>query len=132
MLTCFLNEPKFYGDTTPEIIQTARELIDTDPEFVAKAACYARNIFHMRSVSHALAAEVAKHASGDKCVRKMIRKVVERTSSLSHRLTDFTPKIFGERKQEMDLDHLIRTGKQTVVALIMFFIVLITVGVITK
>ena len=78
VLTCFFKEPKAYGDTSDEIVESARRVIKDDPEFVAKLACYARNEFHMRTISQVLAAEVAKGAKGHSGVRKMTRKVVKK------------------------------------------------------
>jgi hypothetical protein len=98
ILTCFVNEPTYYGDTTPDVIDTARELIKTDPEFVAKAACYARNVFHMRSISHVLAAEVAKGAKGNNVVRRMTRKVIERADDITNILS-YHFKTWGKRKK---------------------------------
>lgn len=99
ILTSFVKEPKYYGDTTPDIVETARRLVKTDPVFVAKAACFARNQFHMRSVSHVLAAEVAKGAPGNKVVRKMIRKVVERADDITNILA-YHFNVWGKRKKD--------------------------------
>ena len=98
ILTSFVSEPTYYGDTTPEIVEAARELIKTDPEFVAKAACFARNKFHMRSVSHMLAAEVAHGAKGNKIIRQMTRKVVERADDITNILA-YHFKTWGKRKK---------------------------------
>lgn len=99
ILTSFVAEPKYYGDTTPDIISVTRKMVKTDPEFVAKAACYARNVFHMRSISHVLAAEVAKGATGSTVVRKMVRRVVERADDITNILA-YHFKAFGKRKQD--------------------------------
>jgi 60 kDa SS-A/Ro ribonucleoprotein len=98
ILTSFVSEPKYYGDTTPEVVEAARNLIKTDPVFVAKAACFARNQFHMRSISHVLAAEVAKGASGNPIVRRMVRKVVERADDITNILA-YHFKTWGKRKK---------------------------------
>lgn len=98
ILTSFVSEPKYYGDTTPEIVDAARSLVKTDPVFVAKAACFARNQFHMRSVSHMLTAEVAKGASGNPIVRRMVRKVVERADDITNILA-YHFKTWGKRKK---------------------------------
>lgn len=98
ILTSFVKEEKYYGDNTNELVQTTRSLVKSDPEFVAKAACYARNVFHMRSVSHMLAAEVAKGAKGTTVVRRMIRKVVERADDITNILA-YHFKTWGPRKK---------------------------------
>ena len=97
VLTCFFNEPKTYGDTSDDIIKTARKIIKKDPEFVAKLACYARNEFHMRTISQVLTAEVAKHAKGTQIVRKMTRKVIERPDDITNILA-YHFETWGPRK----------------------------------
>lgn len=98
VLTTFIKEPKYYGDNTSELIQTARDVLKTDPEFVAKLACYARNEFHMRTVSHVLAAEVAKGAKGNRIVRRMIRKIIERPDDMCN-IIAYHLDTWGERKK---------------------------------
>jgi 60 kDa SS-A/Ro ribonucleoprotein len=98
ILTCLVNEPKYYGDTTPEIVDTARRLIAIDPVFVAKAACFARNQFHMRSISHVLTAEVARGAKGNPIIRRMVRKVVERADDITNILA-YHFNVWGKRKK---------------------------------
>lgn len=87
VLTTFFNEPKFYGDTDKGIITTARKLAKSNPEFVAKLAAYARNEFHMRTISQVLAAEVANGAKGNPIVRKMARRVIERPDDMANILS---------------------------------------------
>lgn len=99
VLTCFFKEPKYYGDTSDDIIKTARKVINKDPEFVAKLACYARNEFHMRTVSQVLAAEVAKGAKGNKIVRRMTRKVIERPDDITNILA-YHFDTWGSRKDD--------------------------------
>ena len=98
VLTTFINEPKFYGDNTQDLVKTARDMVKTDPEFVAKLAAYARAEFHMRTVSHVLAGEVAKGAKGHQCVRKMIRKVIERPDDMTN-IIAYHLDTFGARKK---------------------------------
>jgi hypothetical protein len=109
ILTNFFKEPKFYGDNTPEIIETARKIIQEDPEFVAKAACFARNKFHMRSISHALSAEVARGAKGNKIVRKMIRKVIERADDMTN-IISYHINTWGKRGKENPIPRGLRRG----------------------
>lgn len=104
-LTCFFNEPKYYGDTSKDIINTARKLIETNPEFVAKLACFARNEFHMRTISQVLAAEVAHGAKGNPIIRKMVRRVIERPDDILNILSYYLD-TFGERTKKV--------GKNTV------------------
>jgi len=106
ILTSFVKEEKYYGDNTNELVKAARGLIKTDPEFVAKAAVYARKVFHMRSVSHMLAAEVAKGAKGNRVVRRMVNKVVERADDITNILA-YHFKTWGARKKDQSKKMLV-------------------------
>jgi len=65
-LTTMLGEPKFYGDTTSDLIELAESMCKSgDGEFVAKLAVWARTKGNLRSVSHALVA-VCGHWCGGK------------------------------------------------------------------
>ena len=68
-LTTMLGEPKYYGDTTDELIRLAESLCQAgDGEFVAKLAVWARTRGNLRSVSHALASVAAHWCKGDERV----------------------------------------------------------------
>jgi hypothetical protein len=59
-----LVKDQFYR-SSDESLNRLRELVDqVDPLFAAKAAIYARREFGMRSITHALAAEVAARTAG--------------------------------------------------------------------
>lgn len=109
VLTCFFNEPKSYGDTSKELVQSARRVIAQDPEFVAKLACFARNEFHMRTISQVLAAEVAHGARGNQIVRKMTRKVIERPDDMTNILA-YHLDTWGPRKQGNPIPRSLRRG----------------------
>ena len=82
-----VGEPKFYGDTTPQVMELAREVCERDPEFVAKLAVYARRTLMLRSVSHMLACIVASSdaAQGTGLTRKCARGVVRRGAEATTR-----------------------------------------------
>jgi hypothetical protein len=109
VLTCFFNEPKHYGDTSKEIVEAARRVIATDPEFVAKLACFARNEFHMRTISQVLAAEVAHGAKGNRVIRKMTRKVIERPDDMTNILA-YHFDTWGPRKDGNPVPRGLRRG----------------------
>ena len=109
VLTCFFNEPKSYGDTSKELVESARRVIAQDPEFVAKLACYARNEFHMRTISQVLAAEVAHGARGNQIVRKMTRKVIERPDDMTNILA-YHFDTWGPRKNGNPVPRSLRRG----------------------
>lgn len=75
-LTTMLGEPKYYGDTTDDMIQLAESLCERgEGEFVAKLAVWARTNGNLRSVSHALIAVVSYHCSGEGFVRPATRAI---------------------------------------------------------
>lgn len=75
-LTTMVNEKKFYGDNTDEMLRLAAKLCDDgDGEFVAKLAVWARTKGNLRSVSHALIAVVGFHCSGQPFVRPATRAI---------------------------------------------------------
>jgi hypothetical protein len=82
-LTSFFKEPKFYGDTSNEIIDTAQAVINTDAKYVANLAIYAREVMHLRSVSQALLVELANHPKGKEFVRRATNKIVERADDMT-------------------------------------------------
>lgn len=58
VLTSFINENKFYGDNTFELIELAKKV---DGEFLTKLTIYARQVMNMRTVSHVLAVLIANY-----------------------------------------------------------------------
>ena len=78
VLTSFFNENKFYGDNSAEMQETIKEVISTDPGFIANLAVFARREFNMRSVSHVLIAYLAHEVNGKPHSRKAINAVCVR------------------------------------------------------
>ncbi|AWI08934.1 hypothetical protein CKA38_06430 [Ereboglobus luteus] len=80
LVTSFLQD-EFYR-TEPQTVARIRELIAmlvaTDPLFVAKAALYARHQHGMRSVSHLVAGEIARHVKGASWSKNFHDKIVRR------------------------------------------------------
>ena len=83
VLTTFFNEPKYYGDNSGELMETAYAVIAKEPEFVAKLAIYARTVFNMRSVSHVLCAMLANRVKGAGFVRTTIAKCCVRGDDIT-------------------------------------------------
>ena len=78
VLTSFINENKFYGDNTPWMRDTIRQVVRQDPAFVARLAVFARREFNMRSVAHVLVGYLANAPEGKPFVRDTVRGVVLR------------------------------------------------------
>ncbi|MCL2387596.1 MAG: TROVE domain-containing protein [Defluviitaleaceae bacterium] len=89
VLTTFFGEPKFYGKTDHEIVTTARTLAKLEPEFVAKLAVFARREFNMRSVSHVLAAVLAREPKGKEFVRRLIPAIALRADDVTEILSAY-------------------------------------------
>ncbi len=81
VLTTLFGEPKFYGSTDEKIVQLATESAKSDPEFLFKLTCYARNVGNLRSVSHVLACVIAREAR--EYTRPVIRSIVVRPDDIT-------------------------------------------------
>ena len=81
VLTTMFGEPKYYGSTDNDIVRLATACAKSFPSFLAKLACYARNVGNMRSVSHVLTAVIAREAH--EYTRPTIRNVVVRPDDIT-------------------------------------------------
>lgn len=81
VLSTMFGEAKYYGSTDDEIVTLATKVCKKDPAFVSNLACYARNEFNMRSVSHVLTAVVAREASV--YTRQTVHGVVRRADDIT-------------------------------------------------
>ena len=75
LLTSFVND-QFYREAK-DTLQDLKKLSEKvkDKEFVAKSAIYARDKFGMRSVTHALAAELTSQLNGTEWGKDFYNKV---------------------------------------------------------
>lgn len=89
VLTTFFGEPKFYGDNSDEVIETASQVAAADPAFIANLAVFARREFNMRSVSHALIAVLAHEVKGKPLIRSTVPAVVVRADDLTEILSAY-------------------------------------------
>ncbi len=86
VLTTFFNEPKFYGNVkeqTADLIASIRRMAEVDPKFLRNLAIYARNEFHLRSVTHVIIAELAATVQGKPYVRKLVKEIVVRPDDMT-------------------------------------------------
>ena len=95
VLTSFINEKKFYGDNTEELVDTLVSVINSDPGFVSKLAVFARREFGMRSVSHVLTAYLAHEVAGKFYVRDTVNGIVMRGDDVTE-LLSFYINTFGK------------------------------------
>ena len=83
VLTSFFNENKFYGDNSQDILNTAKNVIKTEPSFVANLCIFARKEMHLRTISHVLVSELAKSTEGKEYVRRTLNKIIERPDDMT-------------------------------------------------
>ena len=81
LLTSFVND-QFYRNSDDTLLTLRKLLSKVDPEFAAKSCIYARDKFGMRSISHALAAELAKYLSGKEFAKNFYDKIVIRPDDM--------------------------------------------------
>lgn len=93
LLTSFVQDQyyKSAGDTMKRVTELLNKV---DPKFAAKAAIYARNEFGMRSITHVLAVEIAKHISGQEWGKKFFTEVIRRPDDM----TEIVACYFGKNK----------------------------------
>ena len=81
LLTSFAQD-QFYRGQKQTFGELAKLISKCDPLFAAKAGIYARTKFGMRSISHALAAEIAAYASGKSWSKDFYDKIVYRPDDM--------------------------------------------------
>ena len=80
VMTCFWQEPKYYGDTSEDLVKEAIELCEKDPQFVAKTTIYAREQMNLRTVPAVLCGLLAMH--GKPFVRDVMKRVLTRPDQM--------------------------------------------------
>jgi hypothetical protein len=82
VLTTFVEGSYYEGKD--EILERVRKAIEKcDTEFVAKTALYARKDANMRSISHVLAAELARRISGSEWGSRFYKNIAMRPDDMS-------------------------------------------------
>ena len=95
LLTSFVSDT-FYRSSNDTLDRLKSLLSEVDPKFAAKAAIFARDKFGMRSITHALAGELAKYLSGEDYAKVFYEKVVVRPDDMTEILSYYT-KNCGEK-----------------------------------
>ena len=87
LLTSFVNDQFYRGaqSTLVELKKLSEKV--KDKEFVAKSAIYARDKFGMRSVTHALAAELTSQLNGAEWGKDFYNKVIVRVDDMTEILS---------------------------------------------
>lgn len=91
LLTSFAND-QFYRSAN-DTFDRLKELVKIcDKKFVAQAAVYARKQFGMRSITHVVASELAKHISGEKWAKDFYDSIVYRPDDMMEIISYHTSK----------------------------------------
>ena len=89
LLTSFAND-SFYRSAN-DTFERLKELVRVcDKKFVAQATVYARTQFGMRSITHCVASELAKHIAGEKWAKDFYSAVVYRPDDMMEILSYHT------------------------------------------
>jgi 60 kDa SS-A/Ro ribonucleoprotein len=86
VLTSFAQE-QFYRSANETLAELRALVRTTDPQFVAKTGVFARNQYGMRSITHALTAELAAVIKGERWLREFVRDVVRRPDDMTEILS---------------------------------------------
>lgn len=91
LLTSFAND-QFYKSAN-DTFDRLKELVKVcDKQFVAQAAVYARKQFGMRSITHVVASELAKHISGEKWAKDFYSAIIYRPDDMMEIVSYHTSK----------------------------------------
>jgi 60 kDa SS-A/Ro ribonucleoprotein len=82
LLTSFVQD-QFYRSANDTMARISELLGKVNPKFAAKAAVYARNEFKMRSITHVLAGELAKHVSGQPWAKNFYKEIARRPDDMT-------------------------------------------------
>ena len=96
LLTSFV-EDKFYEKATDGLSRLKSVLDRVNPLFAAKAAVYARQEFGMRSITHVLAAELAKKLSGESWAKNFYKAIVRRPDDMVETIAYY----FGQKNKSL-------------------------------
>jgi hypothetical protein len=86
LLTSFAMD-QYYQTSSDIFERLIKTLEKVDKEFVAKAAIYARTEFGMRSITHVIASELAKHISKQPWSRRFYEKIIYRPDDITEILS---------------------------------------------
>ena len=95
LLTSFVQD-QFYRSAGDTMNRISELLSKVNPKFAAKAAVYARNEFKMRSITHVLAGELAKHVSGQPWAKNFYKEIARRPDDMTEIVSYYLSK--GNKK----------------------------------
>lgn len=105
LLNSFVSDD-YYTKAGDQMKALTSVLSKVNPEFAAKAAVYARNEFGMRSITHVLAGEICKHASGKPWAKEFYAAVIRRPDDM----TEIMAYYFGKNGKKSALPNALKKG----------------------
>lgn len=99
-MTTFLSGDNYYETEKEVVNRIIDKLNQVDPLFAAKLALYVRNEGNLRSVTHLIAATIAKSVSGKEWAKRFYNKIVVRPDDMSEILSAYAV------QNGMDLKHI--------------------------
>jgi len=113
VVTTGLND-SFYETGNSRLDRIKELVMACESTFVAKLAIYARTAMNLRSIPIVLAVELAKKASGDSIVSKMVNRVILRADEITELLAYY--QIANNRNGAKKLDRLSKQIQKGLVA----------------
>ena len=98
VLTSLMGEKKFYEsaeESDNSLLNSFEKVLEEDPDYVKGLVLAARQDFHLRSVSHVLGAELARHQTPE--TADILAEICERPDDMKEILAYYTEK-YGDKK----------------------------------
>ena len=112
-MTTFLSGDHYYETEKEVVNRIVNKLNEVDPLFAAKLALYVRNEGNLRSVSHLIAATIAKRASGTEWSKRFYNKIVVRPDDMSEILSAYAIQNKMDLKKIRKIPNAIKKGFKT-------------------
>ena len=112
-MTTFLSGDHYYETEKEVVNRIVSKLNEVDPLFAAKLALYVRNEGNLRSVSHLIAATIAKRASGTEWSKRFYNKIVVRPDDMSEILSAYAVQNKMDLKKIRKIPNAIKKGFKT-------------------
>lgn len=112
VMTTFLTD-SYYEKEKDTVKRICENLDKVDPLFAAKLAIYARNKGNMRSVTHLIAAYIAKYASSKEWAKRFYNQIVVRPDDMSEILSAYAKLNKMDLKKINKIPNAIKKGFKT-------------------
>ena len=112
VMTTFLQN-EYYEKEATKVARIQELLKKVDPLFAAKLAIYARNDGNLRSVTHLVAAEIAKYVSGSEWGKRFYNKIVVRPDDMSEIVSAYAHLNGMSQKEIKKIPNAIKGGFKT-------------------